>query len=462
MNLYKIREQLNKGIPISNLNLRVTYYGRISTDHEDQQTSLSNQEDYFQSIIKNNPNWTYVKGYIDKGISGTTSIKRANFLKMISDSKKDLFDLIITKEISRFSRNTLDSLKYTRELLNNGVAVLFTNDNINTIYSDSELRLTIMSSLAQDEIRRLSERVKFGVNMSIQKGIILGNNKLYGYKKNKNKMTINKKQSTIVRKIFTMYTIENKSIPYICNYLNNQGITTNYNKKWCSSTILRMLKNPKYKGYYCGNKTYTEDYMTKKVKKINPNKWRMYKDYKHIPPIIEESLWNETNNKLLKKTKDNTNYHKQYQYTQKLICTKHNCYLHRRKQLKNSKDTTWICKEHLLGNKCYTNIRESEINKILQNIIEKIDINYSQISQLLSSLYKRKISIPNVNIIPLILDKVLLTKELSTAYLTIFLNIDYSLLNQIENKIFIFDRYDNHNKKYQIKYTLRKIKSKVE
>ena len=210
MNLHKIRTDLLTGIPISNLSLRVTYYGRVSTNQEIQLSSLSNQEDYFKQLILNNPNWQYIEGYIDEGITGTSDIKRTNFMKMINDSYKDKFDLIITKEISRFSRNTLDSIKYTRELLNNGVAVLFLNDNINTIYPDSELRLTIMSSMAQDEIRRLSERVKFGVAMSIRKGHLLGNNKLYGYTKRNNRLYIKKQEASIVKEIFELYALENK------------------------------------------------------------------------------------------------------------------------------------------------------------------------------------------------------------------------------------------------------------
>ena len=151
----------------------------------EQKNSLKNQIEYFEEMIKNNEAWTYVKGYIDNGISGTNVLKRNNFMKMIEDARNKKFDLIVTKEISRFSRNTLDSIKYTRELLSFGVAVLFINDNINTLLPDSELRLTIMASMAQDEIRRLSERVKFGMNRSIINGTILGNNMLYGYKKDK-------------------------------------------------------------------------------------------------------------------------------------------------------------------------------------------------------------------------------------------------------------------------------------
>ena len=459
MNLIKIREQLNLGKPLSDINLRVTFYSRVSTNNELQHTSLINQEEYFKQLIRNNKNWIFIEGYIDEGLSGTSSLKRTNFLRMIEDSKKNMFDLIVTKEISRFSRNTLDSIKYTRELLENGVAVLFTNDNINTIYPDSELRLTIMASLAQDEIRRLSERVKFGMNMSIQKGIILGNNKLYGYKKNKNKLIINKKQAAIVREIFIMYAIYNKSIPYICNYLNDKDIKTNYNKKWCTSTILRMLKNPKYKGYYCGNKSYTVDYMSKKVKKLSKEEWKMYKDYKNIPPIIEESLWNKVNKRLSRKSKVNTSSQK-YLYTSKLICIKHSCYLHRRQQLKTTADTSWICKEHLLGNKCYINIREYELNTILNSIIETLNIDYVHISELLNSLYKRKIELPKINIIPLILNNMLITKELSTYYLNISLNIDYSLLNKIKEKEYIFNRGIHHTKKYKIKYIIKVSTSK--
>ena len=184
MNLYEIRKKLNTGIPISMIKLRVTDYSRVSTDHIEQKKSLKNQIEHFDEMIKQNKNWTYVPGYVDEGISGTTDLKRNNFMKMIEDARNEKFDLIITKEISRFSRNTLDSIKYTRELLSYGVAVLFINDNINTALPDSELRLTIMASMAQDEIRRLSERVKFGMNRAILNGNILGNNHLYGYKKN--------------------------------------------------------------------------------------------------------------------------------------------------------------------------------------------------------------------------------------------------------------------------------------
>lgn len=443
MNLLSIRNKLLTGTPLSNINLRVTFYGRVSTNQDIQLTSLSNQEAYFKQMILSNPNWTYIEGYIDEGITGTSDIKRNNFMRMISDSKLDKFDLIITKEISRFSRNTLDSIKYTRELLNNGVAVLFLNDNINTIYPDSELRLTIMSSMAQDEIRRLSERVKFGVCMSIKKGKLLGNNKLYGYNKKNNNLYINKKEACIIKEIFTLYGIYNRSTTYIKDYLNNKGIQTNYGNKWSTTTILRILKNPKYKGFYCGNKTFTEDYMSKKVKYLSKKEWVMYKSPNQIPVIIEESLWNKVNDKLTRNSKHITK--NVSIYTNKLTCTKHNSPLYKRH---NKYDTSWICSYHLYNkdNKCYINIKEKDITSILNIIINELNINYLSITKNLSNIYKRKVSLPNINIIPIILSNMLITHTLSTYTLKIKLNIEDKLLSRIITKEYI----SNKGTKYQI------------
>lgn len=434
MNLISIRNKLLSGTPISNINLRVTYYGRVSTNQDIQLSSLSNQEDYFKQMILNNINWTYIEGYIDEGITGTSTLKRTNFLRMINDAKQNKFDLIITKEISRFSRNTLDSIKYTRELLNYGVAVLFLNDNINTIYPDSELRLTIMSSMAQDEIRRLSERVKFGVSMSIKKGKLLGNNKLYGYNKKNNKLYINKKESLIIKEIFTLYGIYNKSTTYIRDYLNNKRITTNYGNKWSTTTILRILKNPKYKGFYCANKSFTEDYMSKKVKYLSKEEWVIYKSSKQIPIIIEESLWNKVNNKLTNNSKHITK--NVSLYTNKIICTIHNKPLYKRH---NKYDTSWICSYHLHNkdNKCYINIKEKELTNILNNIINKLNINYSLILKELSNIYKRKVSLPNINIIPILLDNMLITKYLSTY----ILKIKLTTIDKPNIKDLINDKY---------------------
>ena len=411
MKLNEIRQQLNMGVSLTAMKLRVTDYSRVSTDHLEQQKSLKNQVEHFNEMIKNNENWTYVRGYIDDGISGTTDYKRDNFMRMIEDARRGKFDLIVTKEISRFSRNTLDSIKYTRELLSYGVAVLFVNDNINTALPDSELRLTIMASMAQDEIRRLSERVKFGMSRSIKNGTILGNDMLYGYKKDKftGNLVIVPKEANVVKRLFSLYAIDNWSITKIAKSFNDENIETCQKKKWCTSTLTRMLKNPKYKGFYCGKKTEIIDYMTKKVKIIPEKDWVIYEDKVRIPPIIEDDLWERANERLKTRSKtfgedykeDKIMYKNRYPLSAKLYCSEHNEVFHRRQQCKSCDDITWTCAKYLKEGKkvCDSpNIRESEIYTIFDDIIKALEIELSNVSNILLELYennKKNVGIDN-------------------------------------------------------------------
>lgn len=426
MDLYTVRQQLNMGVSLLAMKLRVTDYSRVSTLHLEQKKSLQNQVEHFDEMIKNNENWTYVPGYVDDGISGTTDYKRDNFMKMIDDAKNGKFDLIVTKEISRFSRNTLDSIKYTRELLSYGVAVLFVNDNINTALPDSELRLTIMASMAQDEIRRLSERVKFGMNRSIKNGTILGNNMLYGYKKDilTGNLFIIPKEAKIVKRLYNLYAIEKLSLTKIAEKFNKEGIKTCQNKKWCVSTLSRMLKNPKYKGYYCGKKSEIIDYMTKKVKLIPSEEWVMYEDKVRIPPIVDENLWQRANDRLNERSKpfgkdyakDKIMYQNRYPLSAKIYCALHNEVFHRRKQC--SEDITWTCSRYLKESKkvCDSpNIRESEIYAIFDDIIKDLKIEISNVNNILLELYEnneKNIGIENKTIeLKKKIDKVLAKKD---------------------------------------------------
>ena len=228
MNILKAREDIRNGKTIYNMKLNVCYYARVSTDKIEQINSINNQKKYFEDYIKGNPNWNLVNGYIDEGISGIKVKNRLSFIKMIEDAKKGKIDLILTKEISRFSRNTLDSIKYTRELLNYGVIVYFLSDNINTISEDSELRLTIMSSLAQDEIRRLSQRVKFGIKRMIKDRKLIGSN-----------LTTSKYSNT------TLDFIRLKYMDYII--YDTPGIVINENKNVVENIkILTKQLNDKY------------------------------------------------------------------------------------------------------------------------------------------------------------------------------------------------------------------------
>ena len=305
MNIYQIRNILSQGKKLIELPLHVTFYARVSTDHEEQLNSLENQVMYFENYIKSQTNWIFVPGYVDEGISGTSVNKRDNFLKMVNDAKKGMFNLILTKEISRFSRNTVDSIQYTQELLSYGVGVYFLNDNINTFDSDSELRLTIMSSIAQDEIRKLSERIRFGYKRSIEKGEVPGNDNFYGYRKNKGKLEIVEEEAELIRLIFNEYSKGEMGTARLGHYLYNEyNIVSKTNKPLAGTVIGRIIRNPKYKGYFCAHKETTVDYHSKKRIRFKPDEWIVYKDNETCPPIVSEELWDKCN-EILNKNANN-------------------------------------------------------------------------------------------------------------------------------------------------------------
>ena len=322
--LYQIRSFLASGKKLIDLPLRVTFYARVSTDYDGQLNSLENQIMYFENYIKSQDNWTFINGYVDEGISGTSVKKRDNFLKMIGDAKDGMFDLILTKEISRFSRNTIDSIKYTQELLASGVGVFFLNDNINTFEADAELRLTIMSSIAQDEIRKLSERIRFGYKRSIEKGVVSGNNNFYGYKKNKGKLEIVEEEAELVRLIFNEYSKGEMGISKLGYFLYDKyNISSKTNKPLAGTVIGRIIRNPKYKGYYCAHKETTVDYHSKKRIKFKPDEWIVYKDNISCPPIVSEKLWDKCNeilNKNSLKYKMHTRTDMRYALSGKIKC----------------------------------------------------------------------------------------------------------------------------------------------
>ena len=185
-------ERLNQELKMVETKRKVAAYCRVSTDNEDQANSFESQQRYFRQYIERNPDWELYEIFADEGISGTNTKKRKEFNRMIACAKNGDFDLIITKEISRFARNTLDSIYYTRELKKHGVGVIFMNDNINTLDGDAELRLAIMSSIAQEESRKTSERVKWGQKRQMEQGVVFGRSML-GYDVEGGKMTINER-----------------------------------------------------------------------------------------------------------------------------------------------------------------------------------------------------------------------------------------------------------------------------
>ena len=275
MDIYSVANQMKmERKTIFDLKIRVTFYARVSTTKDEQENSIENQINFFTEMIRQNPNWYYVEGYVDR-VRGEAAENRASFMQMIEDGKNGKFDLILTKEVSRFARNTVDSLTYTRDLLRAGVGVFFQNDNICTIDTDSELRLTIMSSIAADEVRKLSERVRWGHKRAIESGNVMGNNRIFGYDKHDCKLTINEKEAEMVRLIFALYATGDYSTHKIENELYARGYRGRNGTRIHHNSISGMLQNPKYKGYYCGNKVKVVDHRTKEQRFLPESEWIM-------------------------------------------------------------------------------------------------------------------------------------------------------------------------------------------
>ena len=381
MEVRKIRSEMRMGRSFYDLPLRVTFYARVSTDQDEQINSLENQVQYYTELIQSKPNWKFVPGYVDEGISGGSTKKRDNFNRMIRDAKAGVFDFIITKEISRFSRSTLDSIKYTQELLDYNVGVFFQNDNINTLDTDSEFRLVIMAGVAQDEIRKLSERLKFGFRQAIKNGHVLGNDKLYGYDKKDCVLTVNEEEAEIIRIIFDLYGNQRLGTRTISKRLMELGYTSREGNAFNTLTIRHILENPKYKGWYCGNKSQSVDYRTKRNILLDESEWVTYPD-PSIPAIVSEELWNRANalykrrREEMKSHSSGVSFHNRYPYSAKIYCEEHGTTFHRQViQTKKGQQEVWQCKvyrSHGRGTCSAPQIRSSDLDLILSDIFKEL------------------------------------------------------------------------------------------
>ena len=381
MEVRKIRAEMRMGRSVYDLPLRVTFYARVSTDQDEQINSLENQVQYYTELIQSKPNWRFVPGYIDEGISGGSTKKRDNFNRMIRDAKAGMFDFIITKEISRFSRSTLDSIKYTQELLDYNVGVFFQNDNINTLDTDSEFRLVIMAGVAQDEIRKLSERLKFGFRQAIKNGHVLGNDKLYGYDKKDCVLTVNEEEAEIIRIIFDLYGNQRLGTRTISKRLMELGYTSREGNAFNTLTIRHILENPKYKGWYCGNKSQSVDYRTKRNILLDESEWVTYPD-PSIPAIVSEELWNRANalykrrREEMKSHSSGVSFHNRYPYSAKIYCEEHGTTFHRQViQTKKGQQEVWQCKVYRSHGRAACSapqIRSSDLDLILSHIFKEL------------------------------------------------------------------------------------------
>ena len=398
MDIHNVRRML-KTRSIYDIPLRVTYYARVSSESDEQLNSLGNQIAYYEDFIKQNANWTFVPGYIDEGLSGISTRKRENFNRMIEDAAEDKFDLVITKEISRFARNTLDSIQYTRQLLSCGVGVFFQNDNINTLDEDSELRLSIMSSIAQDELRKLSSRVKFGHQQAIKDKVVLGNSRIFGYRKDGGRLVIDEEQAEMVRELFDLYATGQYSMKQIEIIFWQKGYRNHNGNKIAHTTMSNMIANPKYKGYYVGNKVRVIDMFTKKQKFLPPEEWVMFKDEtgEIVPAIVSEELWDRAN-EILKRRSDDVKSRQGIcnhanLLTGKLHCTCCGTAYYRRdsKDKQGNVNSKWVCSGKIKNgaDSCDSfAIYEDEIKPLLFEVFQETEVNVAALIEEYMEMYR--------------------------------------------------------------------------
>lgn len=385
MNIYYVREKL-RNCSIYDIELNVAYYARVSTEKVEQQASIKHQEEHFEDLIHSNNRWKFAGSYIDDGISGIHADKREEFQRMLRDAKLGKIDMIITKEISRFARNTLDSIQYTRELLSYGVCVWFQNDGINTIDDDSEFRLTIMAGVAQDEIRKLSSRVKFGHAQSIKNGVVLGH-RMYGYSNNQGKLELVPEEADMVRMIFEDYA-SGISTPRIEKKLWDMGYRSLKGGKINRDVIKNIIRNPKYKGYYCGGKVKVVDMFTKKQEFLPQSEWIMFKDDgSRVPQIIDETTWEKANAYLRERGEAiksrRTSFKNENIFTGKLFCANDGApYWMKQHYIRGKEDVRWVCSYKIKNGAASCDsfgLAESELKEIIAELINKSSENIDSI-----------------------------------------------------------------------------------
>ena len=313
---------------VNKKNQRVCAHARVSTDNEEQLTSYSSQIKHYTDYIKSNPEWEFVGVYADEGISGTQAKKRTQFMKMIADALNGKIDIIIAKSISRFAKNTVDTLNYVRKLREHKVDVYFEKENIHTLELDSEMFLTLYSAFAQAESESTSMNVKMGLNAKMKRGEPVGNQNCFGYIWNEEtkELEINEEQAEVVRLIFDLY-VKGLGGRTIAHKLNEKGIPTYFNKKWSQGAISRIIKNEKYVGDLLGQKYYVVDPLTHK-RSLNYGEKAKYYVKDHHKGIISRDTWNKAqkilnkrnNNKQEKGQEHKTVYSLKYDFSSKIVC----------------------------------------------------------------------------------------------------------------------------------------------
>ena len=369
---------------------RVAGYARVSTDSEEQFTSYEAQVDYYTNYIKSRDDWEFVKVYTDEGISGTNTKKREGFKNMIKDALDGKIDLIITKSVSRFARNTVDSLTTVRQLKEKGIEIYFEKENIWTLDSKGELLITIMSSLAQEESRSISENVTWGQRKRFADGKVCVPFKHFlGYDRGQDgNLVLNEKEAVIVRRIFSMFL--QGMTPYgIASQLTADGILSPGKKeKWNATTVKRMLSNEKYKGDALLQKSYTVDFLTKK-KKVNEGEIPQYYVENNHEAIIEPAVFEMVQRELERRQPGHNRHSGVHMFSGKIKCGECGSWYGSKVWHSNSKyrRMIWQCNHKFdNGKKCKTpHLNEDEIKEHFLVAVNKLITDKDQIIRNLES-----------------------------------------------------------------------------
>ena len=357
--------------------LRVAAYARVSTEQDEQQSSYEAQVDFYTHYIQSNPNWEFVSVFADEGITGTNTKKRDGFNLMIQNAMNGEIDLILTKSISRFARNTVDTLQTVRNLKAAGVEVIFEKENLHTFDPKCEMMLTIMSSLAQEESRSISENVRWGKQKSMRDGkVTLAYSHFLGYKKGKDgRPEIVEEEAVIIRQIYDLF-LSGKTINEIAATLTKMRVPTPTGRaKWSVSTVKSILSNEKYKGEALLQKTYTVDYLTKEVRKNNGEVMSVRVHNSH-DPIIEPEVFDRVQEMLAEYTKRRAKVRTKHPLAGKLICV--DCgefYGHKVWRLRSTGEhyDVWYCNHKYDGDKVCDSprLRETEVKEAFGKMLQK-------------------------------------------------------------------------------------------
>lgn len=357
--------------------LRVAAYARVSTEQDEQESSYEAQVDFYTRFIGNNPDWEFVKVFADRGITGTNTKNREEFNQMIELALNGGIDLILTKSISRFARNTVDTLQTVRKLKAVGVEVIFEKENLHTFDPKCEVMLTIMSSLAQEESRSISENIRWAQKKNMQEGkVSVAYSRFLGYCKGADgRLEIVEDEAVIIREIYNLF-LKGWTISHIAAHLTGRGIPTPSGKeKWSVSTVRSILGNEKYRGDALLQKTYTVDYLTKEVRK-NDGEVRQYLVENSHDPIIDPESFDKVQQELKKRSAYRTKLRDSSPFSNKLICG--DCgefYGHKvwHNYANTERYDVWYCNHKYRGRKCQSPVlRTDEVKSAFEAALKQI------------------------------------------------------------------------------------------